>query len=302
MLPDISTLLRQTDARLEEQRPQARRLVQIYALVCAVAVIAVNLLSYYLMETSSGMTGLYKSDARNSLMVLNIGVTLVMELALLLWWAGYSGAALELSRGGSPEWKQMLWALYQPHRFLLCGLILLVRWFVLSYLLTFLALLVIPASMIFQGDAISPAFVYGMSGLMVAVLACLVFNRRLLFFRMADGQERPSLLIYRESMALLRGHRRWFLRIDLHFWWYYLAQAALLLLPYLTWLLPESYAAWFTVVDLSLLFLGAAATFVLNLTCRNRIWVTYALAYDALLQQQRSPDEGSAGERRLNDS
>lgn len=296
MLPPISRLLSQADERLTEQNSQAKRLVQIYALVCAVAVIAMNLLSYYLTETSSGMTGLYNADARNDLLVVHIGITLVVELALLLWRAGYSGAALELARGGSPEVKQMTWAIYQPHRFLLCGLLLFARWFVLTYAVTMLTAVLLPTDLLFQGDRIAAGVMEWLTGLTGLVLAILIFNRRLLFFRMADNQDGPTMLLYRDAMQLLRGYRRWFLRIDLRFWWYYLAQVVILLLPYLTLFLPETYEAWLTAIDLGLMLLCAAATFGLELACRNRMWVTYALAYDALHKEREEAEAKALSE------
>lgn len=285
MFPDISCLLRQADDCLNRQGLGAKRLIRVYALVFAVAVIGVNLLSFGLLEASDSMTGLYRAAERNRLMVLNLGITLVVELALLLWRAGYSGAVLELSRDGETHWRHMLWALYQPHRFALCGLLLFVRWLLLSYVLSFVAMMVVPAESLFVGEFISPGAYYGLIGIMMAVLAILIFNRRLLFFCLADHQDRPALLAYREAIQLLRGHRRWFLRIDLRFWWYYLAQGILLLLPYATAFLPETFSAWFTVIDLGAMILCAVAVLGLELCCRNRIWVTYAMAYDAVLRE-----------------
>ena len=285
MLPTIPQLLHQADQCLQVNRAPAKRLIQVYALVWAVAVIVINLLSYFLDEASAGLSGLSHAGTRNNLLVVNVGITLVLELALLLWQAGYSGAALSLSRGNAPKWQQLLWGLYQPHRYLLCGLVLFVRWFVLTYLVTMLFVFVMPPELLLDGDMITDVAYNGLMMLTGLVLAILVFNRRLLFFRMADGVDRPVYSVYREAIGLLRRRRGWFLRIDLHFWWYYLARVAIVVLPYGSLLLPETHADWMLALDLGLLLISTASTVCLELTCRNRIWVTYALAYDALLQE-----------------
>lgn len=286
MLPTIPQLLHQADQCLQANRAPAKRLIQVYALVWAVAVIVINLLSYFLDEASAGLSGLSHAGTRNNLLVVNIGITLVVELALLLWQAGYSGAALSLSRDNPPKWQQLLWGLYQPHRYLLCGLVLFLRWFVLTYLVTMLFVFVMPPELLFDGNMISGFAYNGLMMLTGVVLVTLIFNRRLLFFRMADGVDRPVYPVYRDAIGLLRRRRLWFLRIDLHFWWYYLAQVAILALPYGTLLLPDAYADWLVALDLGLLLVSTVSTVCLELSCRNRIWVTYALAYDALLQEQ----------------
>lgn len=291
MLPTIPQLLHQADQCLQTNRTPAKRLIQVYALVWAVAVIVLNLLSFFLDEASAGLSGLSYAGTRNNLLLVNIGITLVVELALLLWQAGYSGVALSLSRGNTPKWQQLLWGLYQPHRYLLCGLMLFLRWFMLTYLVTMLFVFVMPPELLLDGEMITDLAYNGLMMLTGVVLATLIFNRRLLFFRMADGVDRPAFLVYRDAIALLRRRRGWFLRIDLHFWWYYLAQVIILALPYLSLLLPEAYADWLLTLDLGLLLVSTVSTVCLELSCRNRIWVTYALAYDALLQEREEAEK-----------
>ena len=118
-------------------------------------------------------------------------------------------------------------------------------------------------------------------------------------YRMADYIliDRPgtgALAALRESRYMMRGHRVQPLRLDLSLWWVYAAMLLTtaacygdLLLPALGISLPISdTAAYFVFFAVYL-----AATFAVYYFLRNRVEVTYALAYDSL--RPKEPEDKS---------
>ena len=104
-----------------------------------------------------------------------------------------------------------------------------------------------------------------------------------------------ALAALRDSRMMTKGNRWNLFRLDLSMWWYYaavLASAAVAygdqLLPALGISLPLSDTAAYFV------FLGVylAVIFVIYYFLRNRVEVTYALAYDSL--RPREPENNGA--------
>lgn len=144
----------------------------------------------------------------------------------------------------------------------------------------------IPAEQLTQ--AMLPALAVG--GILCAVvLIPLHYRLRLASFFIMDEPKMGAILAMLASARYMRKNRlKWF-RLELRYWWYYagLVLAALvcygdMLLPLIGVELPMSTdAAW-------LLFyvLGALVQFLLDWQTRSRVQTAYALAYDALRQQE----------------
>lgn len=133
-------------------------------------------------------------------------------------------------------------------------------------------------------EAMTPVLV------IVGILVCLIILPISFFFRMANYViiDRPgcgAIAAMRESCRMMKGNILKMLRLDLSFWWYYLLLLAAALvcygdqyLPLLGVELPGSAQTW------SFVFLGLflVMEFAIYYFTRNRVEVTYALAYDAI--------------------
>ena len=128
-----------------------------------------------------------------------------------------------------------------------------------------------------------------------AVLFLLVFipmhyRYRMVIYRLIDQPRPGALAALRESRFMMRRNRLALFRLDLRLWWYYLLQVLMVVVLYgdtllalLGIFLPMSgTAAYFLFMGLSLALQWAVSWFFMN-----RVEVTYALAYDALLPKEQ---------------
>lgn len=137
-------------------------------------------------------------------------------------------------------------------------------------------------------DATTPAM--GIFGVLFLVLAAPVFYR----YRMADYIiiDRPAtgaLAALRDSRMMTKGSRWNLFRLDLSMWWYYAAVLVSAVIGYGDQLLPAlGITLPFSDTVAYFLFFGVylAATFAVYYFLRNRVEVTYALAYDSLRPQE----------------
>ena len=143
-------------------------------------------------------------------------------------------------------------------------------------------------------DAMMPATV--LSGVLSLALAAPVFYR----YRMADYLiiDRPAigaLAALRDSRVMTKGNRWNLFRLDLSMWWYYAAMLVSAAIGYGDQLLPDlGVTLPFSDTVSCFLFPGVylAMTFVIFYFLRNRVEVTYALAYDSL--RPREPENKGA--------
>ena len=142
--------------------------------------------------------------------------------------------------------------------------------------------------------ATAPAMViFGV--LFLALAAPLFYRYRMADYLIIDRPAAGALAALRDSRMMTKGNRWNLFRLDLSMWWYYaavLASAAAAygdqLLPALGISIPLSDTAAYFV------FLGVylAVVFVIYYFLRNRVEVTYALAYDSL--RPREPENKGA--------
>ena len=143
-------------------------------------------------------------------------------------------------------------------------------------------------------DAMMPATV--LSGVLSLALAAPVFYR----YRMADYLiiDRPAtgaLAALRDSRVMTKGNRWNLFRLDLSMWWYYAAMLVSAAIGYGDQLLPDlGVTLPFSDTVSCFLFPGVylAMTFAIFYFLRNRVEVTYALAYDSL--RPREPENNGA--------
>lgn len=130
--------------------------------------------------------------------------------------------------------------------------------------------------------------------LMIAVAVCLLVIPTVFRFRMAnyviiDKPGKGALYALRESKKMMRGNCRKLLKLDLSYWWYFLLLLAIssvgnmdLYLASFGVKLPMSADAAYFLFYIAYLALQLAAYYFL----RNRIEVTYALAYDSIKPEE----------------
>lgn len=156
------------------------------------------------------------------------------------------------------------------------------------------------AALALEDEATMLAFMDSMTPMVwiFAILFLLLFipmhyKFRMVIYRLVDQPRPRGMLAIRESRFLMRRNRFALFRLDLNFWWFYLAQVAIMALCYADMLLPllgitlpwSDTVSYFVFLVLSLISQFAVYYFAMN-----RVAVTYAAAYDSLLPKEQ-PEE-----------
>ena len=143
-------------------------------------------------------------------------------------------------------------------------------------------------------DATAPVMV--IFGVLFLVLAAPVFYRyRMANYLIIDRPATGALAALRDSRVMTKGNRWNLFRLDLSMWWYYAAMLVSIAVNYGDQLLPDlGITLPFSDTVAYFLFFGVylAVTFVIFYFLRNRVEVTYALAYDSL--RPREPENNGA--------
>ena len=142
--------------------------------------------------------------------------------------------------------------------------------------------------------ATAPAMViFGV--LFLALAAPLFYRYRMTDYLIIDRPAAGALAALRDSRMMTKGNRWNLFRLDLSMWWYYAAVLASAAVAYGDQLLP-ALGVTFPISDTAayFVFLGVylAVIFVIYYFLRNRVEVTYALAYDSL--RPREPENKGA--------
>lgn len=138
--------------------------------------------------------------------------------------------------------------------------------------------------------AMVPMFIlYGI--FVIAAIALISYRYRMADYLLIEKPQLGALGAMRESQRMMRGNKIAMFKIDLSFWWYYLAMAAGIVVSYvdvvlnifgITLPLPET-AAFFLPYILNMAVDFAVIYF---LACKAE--VTYALAYDSLIPHEKN--------------
>ena len=136
--------------------------------------------------------------------------------------------------------------------------------------------------------------VYLICGAIFAIAAIpLWYSYRMSRYIIIDKPGMGALMVLRESRQMMHKNRMALLKLDLSFWWYYLAifGAHLLgygdvILPLLGINLPGSSEIWYFVFMAAYL----AVLFAVYYFLRSKVEVSYALAYDSLKPEEPKND------------
>lgn len=145
------------------------------------------------------------------------------------------------------------------------------------------------ASMIAVSEAMEPAL-WIMGGLFLLLFIPTSYRYRMVTFRLIDQSRPGALRAMRESRAMMHRNRFALFRLDLSLWWFYALQGLTVALCYSDMLLPmlgitlpwSESVSYFVFLCLSLLVQFAVYYFFMN-----RVSVTYAAAYGALLPKEQ---------------
>ena len=304
--------------RLEEA-PMQRKIVMIYAGLALGMTVLVTVLNHLLglqIDNYGGLSNLGKksllSSIQSMLPIAQSVVTMCLEI-------GYVAAMLRIARGmySSPQTLRLgfdrFWVLLRCS--VLKGLILsgvMVGCVYIGMMIFIMTPFARPAMEIMEpivsqlsvlnselviDDAVYMQLVrsmvpgFAISGIVLLVLGGPIFYAlRMTNYVIIDKPGMGALAAMRASRKMMRGNRRQLLKLDISFWWYYLATAAAavicygdVLLPMLGISLPVSEEiAYFGFYGLYLL-----VSFAIFVLLRNRVEVTYALAYDAVKPEEK---------------
>lgn len=292
-----------------------QKIVLYYALITVAVSAAATALSYVLSQQIARTGGLGSMGVRSALTTAQTLLPIVQAVFLMCLTLGYLATMLRIARGqyASPNGMRLgfdrFWVLLRCTllKGLIFGGVAMASMYVAIaiYMMTPLSnsavdilmplvknagtsgILLDDATYAQLMDATMPAM--GIFGVLFLVLAAPVFYR----YRMADYLiiDRPAtgaLAALRDSRMMTKGNRWNLFRLDLSMWWYYAAVLVSTAIGYGDQLLPAlGITLSFSDTVSYFLFLGAylAATFAVYYFLRNRIEVTYALAYDSIRPQ-----------------
>lgn len=126
-----------------------------------------------------------------------------------------------------------------------------------------------------------------LTGILLVLVYLPVFYRlRLVDYSLLEHPKEGAWMAFRRSSWMMRGNGMKMFRLDLSYWWYYLLQAVLSVICYGDVLLSMAGISlpWSGEISFFLFYLlSLVGQFALYQLARNRVAVTYAAAYQALV-------------------
>ncbi len=309
--------LRAEAARTLAEIPNQRRLVLLYTGVTALFSLLASLATYLLDRGIAGTGGLSGIGLRSTLDTARQLLSMVISVAMPMWSLGYTHTVLRMSRRQTVRDASLLegFRRFGPGlRLMLLESLLMSGIFTFCIYLSFFVLgmtpLAEPAYAILEPvltqvmedptrmpdaattaalmEALMPIF---LCGVVLAAVVIIPLSYRLRFsqMRLMDDPRCGARQAMGASMTATRRHCVALFQLDLSFWWYWLLEGLITAIAFGGILLP--------LVGVSLPVTPEAATLICSLVStvlqvalyaafRNRIFVTYALAYDSLMPEQ----------------
>lgn len=301
---------------------EGQKIILYFSLITIAVSAVATVVSYILSQQIAKTGGLGSMGVRSALTTAQMLLPIVREVFLMCLTLGYLATMLRIARGqyASPNGMRLgfdrFWVLLRCAllKGLIFGGVAMASMYVAIpiYMMTPLSnstvdilmplvknagtsgILLDDATYAQLMDAMMPAAV--LSGVLSLALAAPVFY----WYRMADYLiiDRPAtgaLAALRDSRMMTKGNRWNLFRLDLSMWWYYAAMLVSAAIGYGDQLLPDlGVTLPFSDTVSYFLFFGVylAVTFVIFYFLRNRVEVTYALAYDSF--RPREPEDNGA--------
>ena len=302
-----------------QQSPSQKQIVVIYAGLALGLTALVTVLSHVLglmMDNFGGLSNLGKKTMLSSLQSM---LPMVQSLLTMCLDVGYLAAMLRIARGmyTSPQTLRLgfdrFWLLLRCSIFkglILSAVVFASLYFgmmiymmtpfsdaaveIITPLMSQISMLnaeitIDDATYLQLVDSMTPAFV--ICGIVLLILGTpVLYNYRMAEYVIIDKPAVGAMAALRESKQMMRGNRLQMLKLDVSLWWYYLATLAAavvcygdVLMPMLGVELPVSD----TVAYFGFYGLYLAASFAVHYFLRNRVEVSYALAYDAVKPEEK---------------
>ena len=132
------------------------------------------------------------------------------------------------------------------------------------------------------------------AALFLLLLIPMHYRYRMLIYRLIDQPRPGALRAMRESRSMMYRNRFSLFRLDLSLWWFYLLQTLITVICYGDVLLAMAGVTlpWSGTVSY-FLFMGISliVQFAVYYFFMNRVAVTYAVAYEALLPKKKETQE-----------
>ena len=305
-------------AVLETRRDQMQKILLIYLGIITALSLAASCVSMLLSDRIADTGGLRNMGLRSVLSTAQTLLPLLQLVVLMGLQLGYNHAALGVTRGEAVSRDHLFGGFrrFFPllRAWILQGLMYIAAGVASLYASIYIFLL-LPVSASFR-ETVTPLIsaATGQDGIITmtedivaataatvgpvlcifAVLYLLLvipmhYRYRLVTFRLIDHSRPRALAALRESRFLMHRNRINLLKLDLNFWWYYLLQALASVVAYGDLLLPMvgvSLPMGTTAAYFLFLILSLGLQFVTFYFFMNRVTVTYAVFYGALLEQR----------------
>ena len=307
-----------SEERLSQSASQ-QKIVMIYAALTLGLMLLVTVTNYVLGLQMDNFGGLSKLGKRTMLSSVQSMLPEVQSLVIMCLDLGYLAAMLRIARGmyTSPQTLRLgfdrFWLLLRCGIFK--GLIMTGVTFVSMYLGIMIFVLTpfskaaveIIAPIISQVsllnteividdvtygllmEAMLPAF--GICGVLLLILGGpMYYNFRMVNYIIIEKPAIGAMMALQESKKMMQGHRLRLLKLDLSFWWYYLATGVAMVICYGDILLPM-LGLELPVPEVVSFFgfyvLYLAVSFGVHFFLRNRVEVCYGLVYDAVKPEEK---------------
>lgn len=317
-LGNLREIKNRSEERLRQSASQ-QKIVMIYAALTLGLMLLVTVTNYVLGLQMDNFGGLSNLGKRTMLSSVQSMLPVVQSLVIMSLDLGYLAAMLRIARGmyTSPQTLRLgfdrFWLLLRCGIFK--GLIMTGVTFVSMYLGIMIFVLTpfskaaveIIAPIISQVsllnteividdvtygllmEAMLPAF--GICGVLLLILGGpMYYNFRMVNYIIIEKPAIGAMMALRESKKMMKGHRLQLLKLDLSFWWYYLATGVAMVICYGDILLPM-LGLELPVPEVVSFFgfyvLYLAASFGIHYFLRNRVEVCYGLAYDTVKPEEK---------------
>lgn len=284
-------VLKDKAAALVRQAGQAPfRLVLLHSGVVAAASVLLTGISWLLAQVAPA-GGIGNLDTHIALMTLQAVLYLAVLLLLPFWRAGLVHGFSELCRGQQPSLSSMTAGL-RNYRPLLSSLAFRTALYALpvlpcGYFCYSMAASAgefrslypeVPGEML-NAILISYGVFYAIA--LTPLLLMMLYRYRMSDWLIMENPERTGMESLRMSLTLSKGNKRRLLRLDLSYWWYYVAEGCLLAMS-LAGLLPERFGSVRWILPLA----AALLRLVLQLCCKSKMMTVYALFYQQAPQME----------------
>ena len=291
--------------------PNAKKIILIWAGVSALISLLVSLISFLLDGQIEGTGGLSGIGLRSALATAQALLSLANMVLMPFWSLGYTACVLRFADGENchprgllegfrrigPAFRMLLLrSLLYIGVALLAGNLASILFSLSPSSLTMMELLEANQEALIAGtlseelytemiQSMKPMLIGG-TLLCVALLLPLVYRLRLAEFRLMDEPRCRARVALLESGRLMRRNGWALFRLDLSFWWYFLAELLAAALCYGDILLTAFGVSLPFGTDLAFFLfyvLGLSAQVALLYFKGNQVQTTYALFYRALL-------------------